>query len=145
MDVSILENILLKLDDVSKNDIVVGVVSKLDFLGFEITENDCDLISFCTKEVDRYIKNFINSKEYFDELEYIYVNKICIEYIDLKNLRGELPTDFIQDSTIKTLVVGDTSTTYDTGMYNSLSTSNVIKLLRESGDRELTVFRKIRW
>ncbi len=116
-------------------DIIAG---RLAGLGYEISEDDAELISFCSKKVENDIKNRTNLADIPEGLREVFIDRVCGEVLMSKLMSGELDGG---EGGVKSITEGDVSVSFSGGV----SVRDLIDRLLASGRGELICYRKIRW
>lgn len=89
---------------------VIGdVVSRLSSMGIEASE---EVLQFPFDKVSWYVKNRINSDEIPEGLEYIAIDMVCAEYLQLAKALGQL-TELQFETVANSVTMGDTSYTFN--------------------------------
>lgn len=110
-------------------------VKRLSELGYKVSEDDRGLLLSCVSFVEKHILNYCNLTAIPAELEEVFINRVCGEFLLLKLEAGEVGGD------VKSISEGDVSVTFFEG-------SGVRRLAEHlicSGGGEPECYRKIRW
>lgn len=114
------------------------ISERLAALGCVVGDGDAELIAFCMRKVENYIKNFTNLPAVPEGLFEVFADRVCGEVLLSKLRSGELGGGALG---IKSIVEGDVSVTFS----GAEEVPEVIERLLNSGGGELICYRKIRW
>lgn len=125
---------------------IESVLIKLNSLGFKIVDDDINLLAFCFKKAENYIKNFCNVSSVPDGLEFVFIDLICGEFLKELSNRSIGVTDEDKDNMdrIRSITEGDTSVTYELGKTKEERMKSLIDDLLNKNE-ELLCYRKIKW
>lgn len=116
-------------------------VKRLSELSYKVSDNDRGLLLSCVRNVEKHILNYCNLTEIPAELEEVFINRVCGEFLLLKLEAGEIGGGDGSGGDVKSISEGDVSVTFFEG-------SGVRRLAEHlicSGGGELECYRKIRW
>ncbi len=88
------------------------IKSRLSQFGYEFTEGDESIIKYSEGKAIHHIKHFCNINEVPDCLDYVLVDMICGEFLQLKKLTGQL-TSIDIEPIAKSIQDGDTRVEYN--------------------------------
>lgn len=126
-------------------DISTSVTARLKELGYTVTDDDTAMITYITNQVEQEIKNRCNITAIPDALQYVEVDMICGELLDLKNSSGALASVFDMAAAEKSISEGDTSVTYSDEDSLATKIGKIIVWLKTHGIDGLIEFRRVRW
>lgn len=119
------------------------VKERLSYLGYTATIQDDDFITYLISKVEQDIKNTLNNTIIPDELHYIGIDMTCGEFLQNKQLTGQLG-DFNADNAIKRLTEGDITIEYDSKSIEINKTTMLIAhLMNHTAD--IIKFRSLKW
>lgn len=122
------------------------VVDRLMQFGYVANSEDDNMIKFQIEKTTNYAKISCNIQELPKELIPITVDVICAEILFDKFSTGQLKDDFDFDSVAKSIKVGDTQVQYELGSITPTSAFlSAMKTMKQSYDRTLSYFRKVKW
>lgn len=145
----VLNNIIpiLSESSLSEQSFLLGVLERLDFLGYTVKETDTWMIGFSVQKVENTIKNECNVTSVPDGLYSIATDMICGEFLFAKKQSGQLD-GFNLEQALKSVQAGDTTVTFETdkgSMTPEQRLNNLIDYLMNSGRGEFISYRKIKW
>lgn len=122
--------------------------ARLSGLGYEVSDDDNELLEFCRRKTESGVRNFCNlpdNCEIPSGLQEILTDRICGEYLLSKrsSLRGLDVSD--NSAAVRQITEGDVSVSYAEGTSPTERLDTYIERLRSCGERELVRFRRIRW
>ena len=124
------------------------VKAELEAFGYTIAEGDDALITLSIDKVEAYIKNDINQSVIPEGLMPFAVNMACGEFLAVKKtFSPESITAIDLSDAVKRIQVGDTSTEFatDSAQTPAGQLDSLVSALINSGKRQLSCFRKLRW
>lgn len=121
---------------------------ELTAFGYTITDSDDALISLCVQKAETYIENDINQDTVPHGLMPFAADMVCGEFLRIKKtFSPESITGLDLSAAVKRIQVGDTSTEF--AAYSSQTAAgqldSLISSLKNSGKKQLSCFRKLRW
>lgn len=120
------------------------LIERLMSLGYEYTEADAGLLTFCTGAVEEKIKNRINRSEIPSELEYMEIDMICGEFLNTKKSVGQL-TSYDFEQIAQSIKEGDTQVTFADGTSPEKQFEILIGNMMNGNEADLIRFRKMVW
>lgn len=124
----------------------LGVESRLKSIGYELTDEDNWLLSFCTQKVENTILNDINCRKVPRELYTCATDMISGEFLKAKYDAGKLDIAGLDLSGAVTSVSeGDTSVSFDSSLSDAGKLNTLIDYLINSKKGDMTCYRRIRW
>lgn len=146
---TVLNNIIqiLSGSSLSEEPFFLGVLNRLESLGYTIKETDSWMISFSVQKVENTIKNDCNVSSVPDGLYSVATDMICGEFLFAKKQTGQLE-DFNLEAALKSVQAGDTTVTYaigDASMTPEQRLNSLISYLMTKGKGEFACYRKIKW
>ncbi len=130
-------------------DMFNDVVNRLYQLGYIVTDEDKDAISYTISDTESYVKLFCNIETVPESLHYKLVNRVCGVFLMFKKNMGLLSeTNFNFEKAEKTIKLGDTSVTYAIGegdMTPEGRFETAINALMRDFDKNLVLFRRLVW
>lgn len=146
---TVLNNIIqiLSGSSLSEEPFLLGVLNRLESLGYTIKETDSWMISFSVQKVENTIKNDCNVSSVPDGLYSVATDMICGEFLFAKKQTGQLE-DFNLEAALKSVQAGDTTVTYaigDASMTPEQRLNSLISYLMTKGKGEFVYYRKIKW
>lgn len=147
----IIENII-KI--INKEKVDEGFINKIlqRLISFGYTPNEADswMITFCMQKIENHIKNSCNISVIPDELEEIFIDRICGEFLFSKKQTNQLNAEngFDIETAIKQVQAGDTNVTFAIGEGSeTLETklNTLIAYLMNIGENDFICYRQIKW
>ncbi|MCI9092724.1 MAG: hypothetical protein HFF36_02900 [Coprobacillus sp.] len=127
-------------------DVISGnVVKRLESLKYEVdNEKDEFLINYITKMVEQDIKNKINKDEVPEGLHYVWVERVCGEF--LKGMRGSnMLTDEQIEATVTSIKEGDTQVSFDKDSSPQAIFNVLVSRLINYGNDDFAKYRRFVW
>ncbi len=127
-------------------DMLNEAVKLLEGFGYSMKDGDAGLLQFYADRVCEFIKNDCNISDIPDGLAHLAVQRAVGEFLgaklafDAKSLIG-----IDAGRVVKSVSVGDTSTSFEVGGTPEERLTAAIGLLKKAGEGELACYRKIRW
>ena len=121
---------------------------ELAAFGYTLTESDDALLSLSVSKAVMYAQNEIADDEIPAKLIPFIVDMICGEFLSVKKaFSPESIAGLDLSAAVKRIQAGDTSTEFaiDSSQTAEGRLDTVISLLRSSGKRQFSCFRKLRW
>lgn len=119
---------------------------RLQSLGFKYYERDTHkfMLKFLTDKVENTIKNETNQDEVPEGLHHVFIDMVCGEFLwQLKGI-GLLTSDELK-AVVKSINVGDTSTTFDEKSSPQALFEALTMALMNDGRKEFIRYRKLVW
>ncbi len=138
---SILE--LVKDSDITE-ELVSSILQQLENIKVEIFEADLYIVTYAITKVESKIKNILNTSEIPEEVNNIFVNRVCGEILYTKYIRDELPENLNEVTLVKQMSLGDTTVAYDTSQ-SSNKLLTLLETMKRAGEGELLCYRKLTW
>lgn len=121
---------------------------QLAAFGYTVTDADDALLSLSVSKAVMYAQNEIADDEIPAKLIPFIVDMICGEFLSVKKaFSPESIAGLDLSAAVKRIQAGDTSTEFavDSSQTAEGRLDTVISLLRSSGKRQFSCFRKLRW
>jgi hypothetical protein len=121
---------------------------ELAAFGYTLTESDDALLSLSVSKAVMYAQNEIADDEIPAKLIPFIVDMICGEFLTVKkSFSPDSIAGLDLSAAVKRIQAGDTSTEFavDSSQTAEGRLDTVISLLRSSGKRQFSCFRKLRW
>ena len=119
------------------------VIEILKSIGYEYSENDYVLLTFCMDKVVSELNSRCHTKELPKGLEESAIDRVCGEFLYALKSAGKLE-EFDLEQGVSSVKVGDTSVNFS-GTYPDAAFNNLIGTLRNSGEELIKCFRKIQF
>ena len=122
-----------------------NVIERLNSLKYEVdNEKDEFLINYIIKMVEQDIKNKTNQSEIHEGLHYVWVERVCGEF--LKSMRGSnMLTDEQIEATVTSIKEGDTQVSFDKDSSpQAIFDALVLKLINYGND-DFAKYRRFVW
>lgn len=120
------------------------VIKRLASMSYEVKDKDSFILDFIIDKVEQDIKNRTNLDEVPDGLHYVWVERVCGEF-----LKGLYASNLLTDTQIKSVVasikVGDTNTSFDVNSSPQARFSAYISYLSSIGEDDFAKYRKFVW
>ena len=125
---------------------ITEIKTRLKSFGYEFVDGDEIAIEYAEGKAIQYIKHFCNISEIPECLDYVLMDIICGEFLQLKRNTGQL-TSIQTDATVKSIQDGDTRVEYNVsyqtdpnGVFNEF-----VKSLINGHNEELLRHRRLVW
>ncbi len=121
-------------------------VKLLEGFGYSMKDGDAGLLQFCADRVCEHIRNGCNISEIPDGLAHLAVQQTVGEFLGAKlafDAKSLISID--AERVVKSVSVGDTSTSFEVGSTPEERLRAAIGLLKKAGEGEMACYRKIRW
>ncbi len=121
-------------------------VKLLEGFGYSMKDGDAGLLQFCEDRVREHIKNDCNVSEIPEGLTNAAVQRTVGEFLGAKlafDAKALIGVD--AERVVKSVSVGDTSTSFEVGGTPEERLKAAIGLLKKAGEGEMACYRKIRW
>ena len=119
------------------------VIEILKRIGYEYSENDYVLLTFCMDKVVSELNSRCHTKELPKGLEEAAIDRVCGEFLYALKSAGKLE-EFDLEQGVSSVKVGDTSVNFS-GTSPDAAFNNLIGTLRNSGEELIKCFRKIQF
>ena len=119
------------------------VIEILKSIGYEYSENDYVLLTFCMDKVVTDLNSRCHTKELPKGLEESAIARVCGEFLYALKSTGKLE-EFDLEQGVSSVKVGDTSVNFS-GTSPDAAFNNLIGTLRNSGEELIKCFRKIQF
>jgi hypothetical protein len=119
------------------------VIEILKSIGYEYSENDYVLLTFCMDKVVSELNSRCHTKELPKGLEESAIDRVCGEFLYTLKSAGKLE-EFDLEQGVSSVKVGDTSVNFS-GTSPDSAFNNLIGTLRNSGEELIKCFRKIQF
>lgn len=127
-------------------DMLNEAVKLLEGFGYLMKDGDTNLLQFCADRVCEHIRNDCNISEIPDGLAHLAVQRTVGEFLGAKLAFDAKALINVEAARIvKSVSVGDTSTSFEVGGTPEERLTAAIGLLKKAGEGELACYRKIRW
>ncbi len=121
-------------------------VKLLEGYGYSMKDGDAGLLQFCTDRVCEFIKNDCNTSDIPDGLAHLAVQRTVGKFLGAKLAFDEKSLIGVDvERIVKSVSVGDTSTSFEVGGTPEERMRAAIGLLKKAGEGETACYRKIRW
>ncbi len=121
-------------------------VKLLEGFGYSMKDGDAGLLQFCADRVCERIKNDCNISEIPDGLTNAAIQRTVGEFLGAKLAFDAKALINVEAARIvKSVSVGDTSTSFEVGGTPEERLKAAIGLLKKAGEGEMSCYRKIRW
>lgn len=118
----------------------------LEDIGYSMKDGDAGILKFYADRVCENIRNECNISEIPDGLAHLAVQRTVGEFLGAKLA---FDTDSLigvdTERVVKSVSVGDTSTSFEVGKNPEERLSAACELLKKAGKGELSCYRRIRW
>jgi hypothetical protein len=127
-----------------------GVVKRLEFLKYNVSENEKSIIEYMILKTVSSVNNLTNQCYTSENIPYglysIVVDKVCGEFLMFKKNMGGIP-ELDLSPIEKQIQEGDTSVTYAVDGVTSPEKrfDNLINFLMTGRDDELVKYRRLAW
>lgn len=118
----------------------------LEEYGYTLGDGDAAALGFAADKAAAFIRNDCNVSEIPDGLFHLAVQRTVGEFLGAK-LAFDANSIIGVDAgrVVKSVSVGDTSTSFEVGATPEQRLSAAVELLKKAGEGELACYRKIRW
>lgn len=120
------------------------VIERLASLNYEVKETDEFILKYITDKVEQDIKNKTNQSEVPSGLHFVFVERVCGEF-----LSGMYGSSMLTDKQIEAIVTsiheGDTSVSFDVNSSPQAIFSAYINRLVNYGNDDFAKYRKFVW
>lgn len=123
---------------------VTAIKERLLQLGYTATENDDAAIEFAIRKVAEHIYNQCAITSIPEGLEPFAVDAVCGEFLGVLRNIGKLDESYNIEQGVSAIKVGDTNISLN-GQSKDVLLDTMLQSLRDSLEREMLCFRKIRW
>lgn len=120
------------------------VKQRLLSLGYECVENDDFALPFLIDKVEQHIKHFCNIDDIPACLEYVWVDMVCGEFLQGKQVTGQL-TSMQIEPIVKKIQDGDTTVEYHATVDREATFNAYVTKLISGHEADLIAHRRIRW
>lgn len=128
-------------------DIPTGVITRINALGYTVTEADRYLVDYNISKAKARLRIYTNQPEVPDGLYHVWVDMAAGMFLADKKAAGALNEFYNFDAPAKSISEGDTSVTFaiaDTGSFEDQFDAMLAKMTEP--DEELYVaFRRLVW
>lgn len=114
-------------------------------LGYECEKADSTLLTYAMDKAEQGICCFCNITKIPIELKEVVVSRAAGEFLLLKQNTGQLEHMNFQESVLKSIQIGDTTTTFAVSEQEGSKMDSYIQYLLHSGEEELLAYRRISW
>ena len=120
------------------------IVKRLSTLNYKVSENDEFLLKFIIDKVEQDIKNKINQDEVPSELHFVFIDRVCGEFLR-SMMAYKLMSDEQIDSVVASIKEGDTNISFDVNSSPQAKFDAYTKYLANSGSNDFAKFRRFVW
>lgn len=120
------------------------VVERLSSLNYEVRETDELILKYIIDKVEQDIKNKTNQSEVPEGLHFVFVERICGEFLKGMYDSNSL-TDKQIEATVTSIKEGDTQVSFDKDSSPQAIFGAYIKYLADCGVNDFAKFRKFVW
>lgn len=117
----------------------------LSALGYEYEKTDSILLTYAIHQVKHGICAFCNILELPVDLKEVVLSRAVGEFLLLKQSTGQLKEMNFNESVVKSIQIGDTTTTFAVDEKNGSKIDMYIQYLRSYGEEEILAHRRIIW
>jgi len=122
-----------------------NITERLKSFGYEITEDDDWMLTFCMEKVTKTIMNQCNVSTIPENLIPTAIDMTCGEFLLIKKRTGQLQIGGLDLSGVVTSIKqGDTSVSFDSGMSDEEKIDTLIAYLMNGKD-DLLCYRRMYW
>lgn len=122
------------------------VVTRLEVMGYTVTENDKIILKYVVQSCTDHILNATNLDEIPDGLHSQAVDMVCGLFIKEKKTTSPADlTGFDLGKAVKSISEGDTSVTYDGTKTDEERLDDLISDLIQACERDLVRYRVLTW
>lgn len=120
------------------------VIRRLESLNYKVTDKDEYVLKFITDKVEQDIRNKINQNEVPSELHFVFIERVCGEF--LHGLRSSnMLTDKEIDSVVASIREGDTQVSFDVNSSPQAIFDAYVYSLMNCGNDDFAKFRRFVW
>lgn len=120
------------------------VKKRLESLKYKLTTTDELILNYIMDKVEQDIKNKTNLSEVPSELHFVYIERVCGEF--LKSMRSaNVITDEQIDSVVASIKEGDTSISFDVNSSPQAIFDAYVNSLCNYGNDDFAKFRRFVW
>lgn len=120
------------------------VIVRLNALGYSDVV-DGFILKFIANKVENTIKNKTNLEQVPKELDYVFVDMVCGEFLKEKMSLGALSDNEIKGIVVKSITEGDTSITYDINSSPRALFEALVNKLITPNEEEFIKYRVMVW
>lgn len=121
-----------------------AIIDRLTTLGYSVGESDTMGLNFTGSAVKAHILNQINHSTLPDELQPLFVDMCCGEFLNAKSSTGVLPNMNV-DEALQSVSMGDVSVSYNPSLTTAGKFNALVDTLINGRKDDLICYRKIRW
>ena len=122
-----------------------SITERLKSFGYEVTEDDDWMLTFCMEKVTKTIMNYCNVSTIPEDLNPTAIDMVCGEFLRIKRQTGQLQIGGLDFSGIVTSIKqGDTSVSFSSGMSDEEKVDTLIAYLVDGKD-DLLCYRRMYW
>lgn len=122
-----------------------SITERLKSFGYEVTEDDDWMLTFCMEKVTKTIMNYCNVSTIPEDLNPTAIDMVCGEFLRIKRQTGQLQIGGLDFSGIVTSIKqGDTSVSFSSGMSDEEKVDTLIEYLADGKD-DLLCYRRMYW
>ncbi len=122
-----------------------SITERLKSFGYEVTEDDDWMLTFCMEKVTKTIMNYCNVSTIPEDLNPTAIDMVCGEFLRIKRQTGQLQIGGLDFSGIVTSIKqGDTSVSFGGGMSDEEQIDTLIAYLVDGKD-DLLCYRRMYW
>jgi hypothetical protein len=144
--VSAIIALIEKLKVTNQEQLVVAVLDRLSYFGYEANINDEWLIAFCIEKVVNEIKNLCNTSDLPNGLFFRATDMVCVEFLSTMLNTGKLKlSDLEFTGAVKEIVEGDITLKFDDSTSDlQIFNAYLDKLINERIS-DIICYRKLKW
>lgn len=120
------------------------VVKRLKSLNYEIKEKDELILKYIIEKVEQDIKNKINQDEVPEGLHFVFVERVCGEFIN-GMYSSNMLTDEQIEATVTSIKEGDTQVSFDKDSSPQAIFNAYLTYLMNCGSDDFAKYRKFVW
>nr|DAP07808.1 MAG TPA: head to tail adaptor [Caudoviricetes sp.] len=120
------------------------VIQRLKSLNYTVKPTDEFALQFIIDKVEQDIKNKTNQDEVPSELHFVFVERVCGEFLR-SMMASKLLSDEQIDSVVTSIKEGDTNISFDVNSSPQAKFDAYTKYLANSGNDDFAKFRRFVW
>lgn len=123
-----------------------SITERLKSFGYEVTEDDDWMLTFCMEKVTKTIMNYCNVSTIPENLNPTAIDMVCGEFLLIKKQTGQLQLgDLDLDGAVTSIKQGDTSVTFATSNNSDESKFDALISYLLKGKDDLLCYRRMYW
>lgn len=122
-----------------------SITERLKSFGYEVTEDDDWMLTFCMEKVTKTIMIQCNVSTIPENLNPTAIDMVCGEFLQIKKQTGQLQMgDLDLSGVVTSIKQGDTSVSFDSGTSDEEKVDTLIAYLMNGKD-DLLCYRRMYW